>query len=64
MKSNKVFCDHCGKELDTQNDYDNIEIEMNHKWQKVDLCDECFEQLWSMIDEFCAHPTEKGGVDK
>ena len=61
MKENKIYCDHCGKELDTKTDYDDIEIEMNHKWQKVDLCEDCFNQLWSMIDEFCdANQTEKG----
>lgn len=55
MIETKIYCDHCGKELDTKTDYDDIEVEMNHKWQKIDLCEECFERLWSIIDTFCSY---------
>ena len=54
MRENKIYCDHCRKELDTKTDYDDIEIEMNHKWQKTDLCEDCFEELWNTIDDFCS----------
>lgn len=61
MTVNKIYCDHCGKELDTRKDYDDIEIEMNHKWQRVDICEDCFEQLWSIIDDFCSYGRKENG---
>lgn len=64
MKVNKVLCDHCGKELDNMTDYGDVEIEMAHKYQVVDLCVECFEKLYCVIEEFCKHPTEKGGGEE
>ena len=54
MECCKIYCDHCRKELDTKTDYYDIEIEMNHKWQRVDLCEDCFEKLWSVIDAYCS----------
>lgn len=54
MKETKIYCDHCGKVLDTRYDYNDITIEMNHKWQDhIDLCEECFEELWNIINKFC-----------
>lgn len=59
MRENKIYCDHCRKELDPKTDYDDIEIEMNHKWQKTDLCEDCFEELWTTIDDFCSSGIRK-----
>jgi hypothetical protein len=53
MTETKIYCDHCKRELDRMKDYIDIEIDMSHKWQKVDLCEDCYERLWSMIDDFC-----------
>lgn len=61
MKSNKVFCDHCGKELNEMKDYIDLSIDLNHIWRTHDLCADCLEKLKDIIDEFCDHPTEKGG---
>lgn len=53
MKSNQIFCDRCGGKLDEMIDYVDIEIEMNHKWKKMDLCKRCFGEMWDMIDGYC-----------
>ena len=53
MTETKICCDHCGKELDPMRDYDETEITMYHKWQTVDLCCECFNDLWDIIYDFC-----------
>ena len=53
MKEYKIYCDHCGKELDTMKDFDDTQIEMAHKWTTVDLCSECGDELWEVIDKFC-----------
>lgn len=43
MTEIKIYCDHCGKVLDTMSDYINVEIEAAHKRKFTDLCAECFE---------------------
>ena len=64
MKLHKALCDHCGKELDEMKDYIDISIDMNHIWLTKDLCADCVEELKSIIEKFCDHPTEKGGVQE
>ena len=53
MKDNKIYCDHCGKELDTIHDFDDIQIDMAHKWTTADLCAECLDKLYDLICDFC-----------
>ena len=53
MTETKIHCDHCGKELDTMRDFDNLTIEMNHKWLVTDLCSECLDKLYASVREFC-----------
>lgn len=55
MKENKIYCDHCGKEIDPMRarDYDSFQ-----------LCIECLDKLYDIVINFCKkkdHPTEKGG---
>lgn len=57
MRETKIHCDHCGKELDTMRDFDDLTIEMNHKWLLTDLCAECLDKLYASVREFC----KKGG---
>ena len=60
MTVTKTYCDHCNCCLDEMSDYTDVTIEAAHKWQKVDLCTECFEMLWNDIDSFC---NTKGGAE-
>lgn len=53
MTETKIYCDHCGKVLDRMIDFCDITIEANHKYQDVDLCVDCFENLWEQISEYC-----------
>lgn len=53
MKSNKIYCDHCGKEMDGMTDFDNTLIEMAHKWTTADLCAECLDELYEVVCAFC-----------
>ena len=53
MTETTIYCDHCKRKLDEMSDYVDVKIEVAHKWQKTDLCVDCFDRLWSMIDDFC-----------
>ena len=60
MKENKIYCDHCGKELDTMRDFDDMQIEIAHKWTTTDLCVECLDKLYEIVRVFCK---QKGGAE-
>lgn len=63
MEENKIYCEHCGKEIDPMRDYDNLQIDMGHKWYNTDLCIECLDKLYDIVINFCKkqdHPTEEG----
>ena len=34
-------------------DYDDLQIEMGHKWFTVDLCTECFDELYVLVSGYC-----------
>ena len=55
MKEYKIYCDHCGKELDTMHDFDDIQIDMvAHKCTiTTDLCAECLDKLYNLVCDFC-----------
>ena len=44
MKDNKIYCDHCGKELDTMHDFDDTQIDMAHKWATAKGKGVCFKK--------------------
>ena len=60
MKEHNIYCDHCGKALDTMIDFDDLTIEMNYKWTTADLCAECFDKLYDRMCNFCK---ETGGAE-
>ena len=53
MTKTTIYCDHCGKELDTMKDFCDVEINIYHVWFNTDLCSECFEELGKMAKQFC-----------
>ncbi len=55
MTKNAIFCDHCGKEIDQMIDYDDVTIKCAHEWKDVDLCEDCFNELWDFISKFCTY---------
>ena len=55
MTEVKIYCDHCGKELDEMKDYADIKIELAHLWKKHDLCTDCLEKLKVVVDNFCTN---------
>ncbi len=52
MQQTKIYCDHCGKELDVMSDYDNSEIEIPTKIFSADLCKNCTNELENVIGGF------------
>lgn len=50
MKVSKIYCDHCGKELDPERDFNNIEISNKIT---ADLCFECLYKLYNLVCNFC-----------
>lgn len=53
MIKTKVYCDHCGKELDGMHDYADVEIDTAIGFVKTDLCRDCIYELDQMIEKFC-----------
>ena len=60
MTEIKIYCDHCGKVLDEMSDYVDLTIEVAHKRKHTDLCTECFEKLFVVLDDFF---DKKGGLN-
>ena len=58
MTETKIYCDHCGKALAEMSDYVDLTIEVAHKRKHTDLCTDCFEKLFVVLDGFCE---KKGG---
>lgn len=52
MKEYNIYCDHCGKELDTMHDFDDLTIELDFKWTTADLCAECLDKLYDIVCDF------------
>lgn len=52
MTETKYLCDHCGKELNLQKDYDDIGIEVSGTYIAADLCSDCKEGLVALIKNF------------
>ena len=60
MKEQKIFCDRCGAEINSFTEYRDLEIELNHISVETDLCENCFENLVCIINNYC----NKGGDNK
>ena len=52
MKEVKIYCDHCGAELNEMVDYTESEIESPSSFYKCDLCKDCVELLDETIKKF------------
>lgn len=53
MTETKIYCDHCGKELNEMHDYVDEEINMGVYWLRTDLCKDCMEELKKIVCAFC-----------
>lgn len=61
MTEIKVYCDHCGKELDEMHDYADAEIDTAVGLIKIDLCSDCLYKLDQVVKKFCE---QRGQVDE
>lgn len=59
----KMYCDHCGKELDGMTDYASIDVEIAHTELETDLCNACYEQLIKVVKDFCRAGRERREVN-
>lgn len=53
MTETKIYCDHCGKELNEMHDYVDEEIDIGVYWLRTDLCQDCMEELKKIVRDFC-----------
>ena len=54
MASKRIYtCDHCGKELNETHDYTETEIDCFGIYDKVDLCEKCFNEISKIVTDFC-----------
>lgn len=51
----KVICDRCKKEIHVLDDFDERKIWLSGKGREggLDLCDECYEELFKWFMQFC-----------
>lgn len=54
MTITKMYCDHCGKELNDMIDYTCCEVEIAYRTVSTDLCKDCLERLFTTIEQFCS----------
>lgn len=52
MKETKIYCDHCGKELDEMHDYIDLTIDLCWDIIHCDLCKNCIAELNSEVSVF------------
>ena len=53
MRVTKIYCDHCGKELNPMNDYCDLTIEISVRpGIDIDLCEDCLDNLYRNIVNF------------
>lgn len=52
MRKEVYVCDHCGKEIDSMNDYTDFEIDNFNFVKEVDLCKNCFDKLSDIVKKF------------
>ena len=52
MKETKIYCDHCGKELNEMIDYTDLEIDSIVSFIKGDLCKDCVELFNKTVKDF------------
>ena len=61
MTVTKIYCDHCGKEIDGMHDWIQDEIMIANERIVRDLCADCGGDLIKIIEDFCSNATvEKG----
>ena len=54
MTETKIYCDHCGKELNYTEDYNDITLDVKLNYIYTDLCDQCLHDLYQIVDTFCS----------
>ena len=59
MTETKVYCDHCGKELNEMHDYVDVEIDTGIFWTRADLCQECTHELKELVYSVCEKAEKK-----
>lgn len=59
MKQTKIFCDHCGKEIDEMVDYVGAEIIVPYCSAEVDLCADCRKELSHYVLSFINQEDEQ-----
>lgn len=59
MRKTTYICDHCGKEIDTMNDYTDMKIDNFIDLVEVDLCLSCFEELNEEVLKYVGKKIER-----
>ena len=52
MTQTKIYCDHCGKELDGMKDYTELQIGFCGDTIDCDLCKSCYDKLLKQTKDF------------
>ena len=48
----KQYCDHCGKELNSMEDYSDTVIDFCTDYLEADLCASCYEEILNITKAF------------
>lgn len=53
MHKTTYTCDHCGKEIDYQHDFIDLELGSDCELIESDLCSDCYLNIMVTIKKFC-----------
>lgn len=52
MTETKHYCDHCRKEINSMEDFIEVEVETPTDFYETDLCSDCVSELDDIIRKF------------
>ena len=59
MQTTKYTCDHCGKEINSVDDYTDAELDFGEFYKSCDFCCDCYNKLVDYVSNFVVDRKEE-----
>lgn len=59
MQTTKYTCDHCGKEINSFDDYTDTELDFGGFYKSCDFCCDCYNKLVDYVSNFVGNKKEE-----